>query len=177
MASFEFLRHFFKTSYEGIDFKLAGNGGFECYDYLSTQNRVFDTCVFIGLVFILIIPRVLRTLSLPKEWEVMSYCRNRSAQRICGFRKVLLIVLSIILGIEIGYKISEKSWIFLLNPCHVISAIQVFLLVMYSAIQVFCFSGIPILRYSAIQVFRFSGIPLLSICNAGIPRIASLLRD
>lgn len=119
------LLDFFKSSYEGIDTSLEGNGGIECYDYLTLQTRILDTCVFTALVFVFILPRVLRTISLPKEWEIISYCRKRTAQRICGFRKVLLVVLSIVLGVEIGYKIADRSWIFLLNPCHVITAIQV----------------------------------------------------
>ena len=114
-----------RTSYEGIDNTLDGNGGIECYDYLTFKTRILDTCVFTLLVLILVIPRVLRTISLPKEWEIISYCRKRTAQRICGFRKFLLIALSLVLGIEIGYKIVDKSWIFLLNPCHVITLIQV----------------------------------------------------
>ena len=125
MAGLQSLLNFFKTSYDGIDFSLAGNGGFECYDYLSVRNRVMDTCVFVLLVFVLIVPRVVRNLSLPKEWEISSSCKKRTAQRVCGIRKLLLIVLSIVLGIEIGYKISNQSWIFLLNPCHVITLIQV----------------------------------------------------
>ncbi|XP_066924131.1 transmembrane protein 164-like isoform X2 [Clytia hemisphaerica] len=128
MAGLESIRNFLKMSYEGVDFQLAGNGGFDCYDYLTIQSRVTDTCVFVMLVFILIFPKIIRSLTLPKEWEIAKFCQKPTAQRICGFRKFLLIALSIILGIELGYKISERSWIFLLNPCHVITILQIYLL-------------------------------------------------
>ena len=125
MAGLQSLLDFVKTSYRGIDFSLEGNGGFECYDYLSITNRVTDTLVFVALVFVFIVPRVARTINLPKEWEISSACKKRTAQRVCGFRKVLLIMLSVVLGIEIGYKIADQSWIFLLNPCHMITLLQV----------------------------------------------------
>lgn len=125
MSIFNAIPDFLRSSYEGIDHTLLGNGGLACYDFLTFQTRILDTCVFTGLCFVFIIPRVLRTISLPKEWEIISYCRKRTAQRICGFRKLLLIVLSIVLGIEMAYKLSKKSWIFLLNPCHVVTALQV----------------------------------------------------
>ena len=118
---FEFLR----SSFAGVSHKLAGDGGIDCYDFLTFKNRIFDTLVFTILTFVLILPRVARTLSLPKEWEIISYCRKRTSQRICGFRKFLLIALAIILGIEMAYKISGKTWIYLMNPCHVITVIQV----------------------------------------------------
>jgi len=122
------LLEFLKTSHRGIDHHLAGNGGLECYDYLTFKQRLLDTCVFTLLAAIFIVPRVLRDLTLPKEWEIISACRKRTAQRIVGFRKVLLIVLSLILGVEIGYKISQEAWLYLLNPCHVITSMQIYLL-------------------------------------------------
>lgn len=119
------IQEFLLTSIRGVDHTLAGNGGVDCYDFLTFKQRLLDTCVFTLLAGLFIAPRVLRNLSLPKEWEIMSMCQKRTAQRIVGFRKFLLIILSVILGIEIGYKIASESWIYLLNPCHVITAIQV----------------------------------------------------
>lgn len=122
------IQEFLLTSIRGVDHTLAGNGGVDCYDFLTFKQRLLDTCVFTLLAGLFIAPRVLRNLSLPKEWEIMSMCQKRTAQRIVGFRKFLLIILSVILGIEIGYKIASESWIYLLNPCHVITAIQLYLL-------------------------------------------------
>ena len=124
-ATLDGVLHLLRTSYVGLDNTLPGNGGIECYDFLTFKQRITDTLVFTLLAAIFIAPKVLKTLTLPKEWEIVNGCRKRTAQRIVGFRKVLLIVLCLVFGIEIGYKLSQESWIYLLNPCHVITSLQV----------------------------------------------------
>ena len=42
-----------------------------------------------------------------------------------GGRRALLFALSLILGVEIGFKLATRSLIFILNPCHVTTLIQV----------------------------------------------------
>ena len=40
-------------------------------------------------------------------------------------KRVLLIVLCLTLGMELGYKICSGQVLYLLNPCHVITAVEV----------------------------------------------------
>lgn len=47
------------------------------------------------------------------------YSKNMST------KKALLMLMSLIWGMEIGYKFSSRTVIYLLNPCHVTTAIQV----------------------------------------------------
>ena len=43
-------------------------------------------------------------------------------------RMVLLVSLSFCFGIEVGYKFSSKQLIWLLNPCHITTMAQIYLL-------------------------------------------------
>lgn len=43
-------------------------------------------------------------------------------------RKLLLVIVSLVFGMEVAYKFSTRTVIFLLNPCHVITALQIYLL-------------------------------------------------
>jgi len=68
-------------------------------------------------LFIYVFSSSCRNCSLPE-------CRS-STRRDRGGRKVLLAVVSLVFGMEVAYKFATKTVIFLLNPCHVITAIQV----------------------------------------------------
>jgi len=50
-----------------------------------------------------------------------------STRRDRGGRKTLLAIVSLVFGMEIAYKLCTRTVIFLLNPCHVITALQVIL--------------------------------------------------
>ena len=38
---------------------------------------------------------------------------------------MLLVLLCLVFGVEIGYKICSRQVLYLLNPCHVITAMEV----------------------------------------------------
>ena len=42
-----------------------------------------------------------------------------------GTQTFLLVVLTFIFGIELGFKLASKQTLYLLNPCHVLTAAQV----------------------------------------------------
>jgi len=101
----------------GIDFNLPGNGGRQCWDYLDTRWRVIES--FIGLtVSSLLIIFGYRRSSPIRDFPIKYKDK--------GLKNTLLIILTLILGIEIGFKCATRSLMFLLNPCHVTTALQVY---------------------------------------------------
>lgn len=42
-----------------------------------------------------------------------------------GTKRGLLVLLCLVFGIEIGYKICSKQVLYLFNPCHVITIVEV----------------------------------------------------
>jgi hypothetical protein len=108
-------------AYSGVDFSLAGNGGDECRHYLPYKQIFIETFLIAG-------SSLLFELYYPWTRSVTNYKPNLELRERFG-RKLLLAGLCLIWGIEIGYKLSTRQLIFLLNPCHVITFIQLLLLI------------------------------------------------
>lgn len=120
----QFIYALAKTFYGGIDLSSFHNGGIDCYDFISFKQRLAETFMFTLLASSLL-SRVIRTLSLPKEWELASMCRKRTSQRIIGFRKFVLVLLTGVFGMEVGFMMIMETCVNIFKPCHVITMIQV----------------------------------------------------
>lgn len=102
--------------YGGIDFELPGNGGQACGNFLSGYHRVFETVVALA-VSCACLTFGYNNLVLPEQSKIIRKDR--------GGKRLLLVILCLVFGIEIGFKFATQSLIFLLNPCHVTTACQV----------------------------------------------------
>lgn len=107
-------------AFSGVDFTLYGNGGPECVNYLPRSVLVFET-------FIIVAYALMFELYYPWKRSVCNYKPNLELRERFG-RKLLLAGLCLIWGIEIGYKLSTGQLIFILNPCHMVTLLQVNLL-------------------------------------------------
>ena len=103
--------------YGGVDFSLPGNGGRQCVEFLASKQRVIETVVYETFT-LFVFWKMLGRVSIPRE--LPAYREGTGVGK-----RLLLVVLCLIFGIEIGFKFATKQVIFLLNPCHVITAIQV----------------------------------------------------
>lgn len=108
-------------TYSGVDFTLYGNGGPSCINYLTPKWLFIETlCVFLFSA----------TFEIYYPWykSVCNYQPNLQLRERFG-RKLLLAALCLIWGIEIGFKLSTRQLIFILNPCHLITLAQLILLI------------------------------------------------
>ncbi|KAH8367198.1 hypothetical protein KR084_007896 [Drosophila pseudotakahashii] len=106
----------------GISDEIPRTTGPECINYMTDRRRWVET-VLLSALFIFIMHRSwqrLAPIKLPPLHEIQ---KPHSPTRL-----FLLIALSMIFGIEMGFKLSGQSMIFALNPCHVQSCLQIFLL-------------------------------------------------
>ena len=103
--------------YGGVDFSLPGNGGKECAAFLSSKQRFVETAVY-ELFTCFVLWKMLGKVSIPEK--LPAYREGTGVGK-----RLLLVVHCLIFGIEIGFKFATKQVIFLLNPCHVLTAIQV----------------------------------------------------
>ncbi|XP_067008114.1 transmembrane protein 164 [Anabrus simplex] len=109
----------FEWAYRGINASVPGDGGPECAQFLSLTRRFIETVVAV-LVSAYLISWGYRNLS-----PIESNCYKK---RDRGGKRLLLVLVSLIWGMEIGFKFASETVIYLLNPCHIITAIQIYLL-------------------------------------------------
>ncbi|GLH00404.1 Transmembrane protein 164 [Gryllus bimaculatus] len=105
----------FEWAYSGVNSSVPGNGGPECAAYVSSTRKLIETVITLCLSCVLVTWGY-RRLSEP---EIKAYVR-----RDRGGKRLLLILMSLIWGMEIGFKLASQTVIYLLNPCHVTTAIQ-----------------------------------------------------
>ena len=101
--------------YGGIKPDIPGHGGEECAAYLSKKTMIFETMLSTFMMVVVGCFAII-TYSMPKAFPM----RDDFIMK-----KVLLVLLCLVFGIEIGYKICSRQVLYLLNPCHVITIAEV----------------------------------------------------
>ncbi|KYM86671.1 hypothetical protein ALC53_03821 [Atta colombica] len=109
----------FQWAYGGVNGSIPRNVGPECASYLTLKRRIIET-LFISVFIISCIIWGLKRITLPKKLAYVGQDRVG--------RRVLLIMMSLVLGMEIGFKFTSRTVIYLLNPCHITTALQLYLL-------------------------------------------------
>jgi len=105
----------------GVDHSLPGNGGPDCSSFRSTTRWVWES------VF-------LTAFSLAIAWWAYKSKRKESTVVITpegkssGLKQIGLVAHTLILGIQLGYKVASKQLVYILSPCHVVTALQVYLM-------------------------------------------------
>lgn len=101
--------------YGGIRPDIPGHGGEECARYLSPRQMIGETLLS---TTIMVVVGVLawRKLTLPRVFPKHEDLTSK---------RLLLTFMALLFGVEIGYKICTRSALYLLNPCHVITMIEV----------------------------------------------------
>lgn len=134
--------------YGGVDFSLPGNGGWECVEFLTSKQRVIETVVYETFT-LFVFWKMLGRVSIPRE--LPAYREGTGVGK-----RLLLVLLCLIFGIEIGFKFATKQVIFLLNPCHVVTAIQIYLLAGPPSKRVLCVFRVQnYLLFGALQAIIF----------------------
>ncbi|XP_078470126.1 transmembrane protein 164 isoform X2 [Lampetra planeri] len=146
------------VAYGGVNPDIAGNGGASCAAFLSPGQRIAESALVLGvsLAEMWVSWRRVRMClgdlgqrgdaALPRRAAaataaggvIVSAGRGvlqggdgaKKTPRCHGSlaRSLLLTALCLTFGIEVGFKFATRTLIFLLNPCHVVTAIQIALL-------------------------------------------------
>ncbi|KAG7484708.1 hypothetical protein MATL_G00053240 [Megalops atlanticus] len=112
--------------YGGVDPKFEGNGGPECAAFLSPQQRMNESLVMI-LISIVEVVLALRKINISKELKELAKDGGQTKEDSLG-KNLLLVALCMTFGVEVGFKFATRTVIYLLNPCHVVTMVQIFLL-------------------------------------------------
>ncbi|GFR90531.1 transmembrane protein 164 [Elysia marginata] len=105
-------------TYKGVDHSFPGNGGLECRDFLSLPQRYWESgaaSVVAILALMLSYPR----LRLPPKSGPCGPSNEPVGKRI------LLLLMCLTFGIELGFKFATRQMIWIGNPCHLATMMQV----------------------------------------------------
>ncbi|CAL4129140.1 unnamed protein product, partial [Meganyctiphanes norvegica] len=103
----------------GVNGSIPGNGCPECCEFLSHERIIFETIIGC-MVAVIYIYWGYKNITLPSDYKTI--------RKDHGGRRVLLVVFSLVLVMEIAFKLATKTFIYILNPCHITCAIQIYLL-------------------------------------------------
>lgn len=109
--------------YGGVDPKFEGNGGPECAAFIAPQQRLSESMI-ITIISLLEIGVALKKINISKQFGVVGKDCIRAKEESLG-KNLLLVALCMTFGVEVGFKFATKTVIYLLNPCHVVTMIQV----------------------------------------------------
>jgi len=120
---------FLLWAYAGVNNTLAGNGGPDCIAFIPPLQRALETVLFtmVGLIEMYIAYPHVRLQAMP----VVPSTMHRTG------RRVLIAIMCLMFGIELGFKFATRQMIWILNPCHIVTMIQVYSLPDVSFITVF----------------------------------------
>ena len=118
MTERDHLREWFGWAYEGVDPTLPGNGGEECIGFIPREQKILETIVLATVSFLEIVFAYSR-ITLPEKIAPPERGGDRTG------KKILLFMHAITFGIELGFKLSTKQLIWILNPCHLVTMMQV----------------------------------------------------
>lgn len=107
-------------TYAGVDPKLPGNGGPECLEFISPSQKLIET-VFYVTVAVFAICYAWPRLHVNDCGVVL--VRNSAVDGVG--RRVMLLVMCVTFGVEIGFKLATRQLIWILNPCHLVTMMQV----------------------------------------------------
>lgn len=107
------MEEFLEVLYGGII--RPGHGGVKCAAYLSSETKITETCISTVIIMMWLIYGIKRT-TLPSQ---------PPPESVHLWKKPLLALLSVIFGLEIGYKITSGQLLYILNPCHLITVVEV----------------------------------------------------
>ncbi|XP_061454552.1 transmembrane protein 164 isoform X2 [Rhineura floridana] len=113
--------------YGGVDPSFEGNGGPECAAFLPWQQRLVESLVFlcVGVLEVVVSLQKIRRTHSKEVGDLLAQSRNK--EESIG-KNLLLVFFCLTFGLEVGFKFASRTVIYLLNPCHVVTMLQIFLL-------------------------------------------------
>jgi len=116
------LKEYFDWAVGGVDISLDAVGGDDCINFVPTRQKIIESCIFIPVALLQVFWGWKRIPSLVVKVSAPASHRNALV------RSLLLISLVFTFGLEVGFKLASKTMIWIVNPCHVITLLQIVLL-------------------------------------------------
>ncbi|KAI8122605.1 hypothetical protein FF38_04325 [Lucilia cuprina] len=106
----------------GVTNETPRTMGPECENYMTDRRRWIEAVLFC-ILFTCIIKWATKRMEPIQIPDAKELEKPHSTTRL-----MLLIFMTFIFGIEMGFKLANRSVIFVLNPCHIQTLVQIYLL-------------------------------------------------
>lgn len=103
----------------GVTDEVPRTIGPECENYLTNRRRVIESILFC-ILFVCVIKWAYKRLE-----PIQTPDAKETDQRFSPMRIALMLIMTMTFGIEMGFKLANRSVIFVLNPCHIQTIVQV----------------------------------------------------
>ncbi|VDK88032.1 unnamed protein product [Litomosoides sigmodontis] len=128
----------------GINYSIPEVGGPQCVEFLPLWQRIAETLILVplGIYGIIISSRNLEPLDFSTSAKVLSSTKKGSALFSSDKNLVRYSIIALycfIFGSEIIYKLTRRVAIFILNPCHIATIVQILLLTSEVRSRKMCF--------------------------------------
>lgn len=107
-------------AYDGVNASIPRNTGPECVQYLSPRRHLIESAVLLPSMLVLLKYSLSKIRPITIDYGPLN--------RVCAGKQTLLVMMSALLGLEMGFKLCTRTAIYILNPCHITSMVQVYLL-------------------------------------------------
>lgn len=107
-----------KWAYDGVNSSIPRNSGLECSQYLTPKRQWIESGFVVALSMCL-----LRWGYVKARPIIVKHTNNQKPVA----QQMLLVAMTFTLGMELGFKFASRTVIYILNPCHVTTLIQVWL--------------------------------------------------
>lgn len=104
-------------AFDGVNASIPRNTGPECSEYLSIKRHWIE-----GVIVCFMCCCALKWAVKNAKPLLVNYSTVHS---MTAGKQLLQIIMTFTLGMELGFKLSQRSVIYILNPCHITSIIQV----------------------------------------------------
>lgn len=145
----------FSWTYSGVNNSLIGNGGRECAEFIPTYQKVIETLLF-SFIGIFEVCYAWPRLTLPSKL----HCARITGSETC--KRLLLAIMCLTFGIELGFKLASQQFIWVLNPCHLITMTQVSSIVLLSVFSINLPPSIDFLQ----ETYLIWCMSCLSLCDS-----------
>lgn len=108
--------------YGGVDTSMDAVGGDQCIYFVPTKQKIFESLIFIPIA---LFQTYWGWKNLPKQSDVTIISPHNAV-----VRTTLLICLVFTFGMEVAFKLASRQMVWIVNPCHLITTLQIVLLSM-----------------------------------------------
>lgn len=108
----------------GVNFSDPEEGGLECFNHVSVNQRWLEAAIGAGVSLL----SLAAGMKLLDPRDTLRPTAEVDPRRMTFTRRLLLALFTLVFGLELGYKFATRQVIYVLYPCHVNSALWIYLL-------------------------------------------------